>query len=173
MSGTIIASKGIETLLHHNGSGAEATLTNADAVCTAGVLEVGTHRRLTIWGHVDAGAASNVVSIKLWLSAAQAKPATTGRFYPACKTDDTSTNAVMERAPVAGSPVATLQPAWSQNTLRPFEVRTAAAVAASDEIPFRVIFDVSDARWAMVTVVQTDAIGTAAKLLAYYSFSSG
>lgn len=171
MSGTIIASKGKEKLLHHS-SGAEVALSTTDAVCTAGVLDVGTHRRLTIWGHVDSKAAGNIVSLKLWLSAAEKMPAPTGRFYPACKTDDLSTNAVMERAPVVGSPVATLAPAWSQNTLRPFEVRTAATLNTTDEVPFRVVFDVSDALWALVTVVQIDA-GTAPHLLAYYSFSSG
>lgn len=172
MSTAIVATKGFETLLHHN-SGAEATLTNTDTVCTAGVIDLGTHRDLTIWGHVDAGAAGNIVSIKVWLRACKVKPTATERFYPASRTDDLSTNAVMERAPVAGSPVATLAPAWSQNTIRPFEIRTAAAVNATDEIPFRAVFRVSDATWALVTVVQIDAIGTAAKLLAYYSLSSG
>ena len=172
MSTSVIATKGYETLLHHT-TGAEATLTNTDAACAAGVIDLGTHRRLTIWGHVDAGAVGNIVSLKVWLRACLEKPAVTARFYPASKTDDLSTNAVMERAPVAGSPVATLQPAWSQNTMRPFEIRTAAALNAADEIPFRAVFDVSDARWALVTVVQIDAIGTAAKLLAYYSLSSG
>lgn len=167
----ITATKGLETLLHHS-NGAEVALSTTDAVATAGVIDLGTHRRLTIWGHVDSKAIGNIVSLKVWLRSCEKKPAPTERFYPASKTDDTSTNAVMERAPIAGSPVATLQPAWSQNIIRPFEIRTAATLATTDEIPFRAVFEVGDSRWALVTVVQIDG-GTPPHLLAYYSLSSG
>lgn len=169
---TVQAEKGYEQgLIYDTTVGAEKAISTTDAVADAGVIDLRQCRKLTIWGQVDAGAAGSIVSLKVWLCSRPDKPAATDRFYPITKLDDTSTNAVEERAPVAGSPVATLQPAWSQNTMRPMELRTAAALNAADEIPFRIVVNVDDARWALVTVVQIDA-GTAAKVLAYYSLSS-
>lgn len=175
MSQAVIAVKGNEAPLIYTGTPpaeTEATCSTTDTAAQAGVIALRQSRRLTIWGHVDAGAAGSIVSIKVWLRSCPEKPLATDRFYPASKLDDTSTNAVEERAPIAGSPVATLQPAWSQNTIRPLDIRTAAALNAADEIPFRAVFDVADAQWALVTYVQVDG-GTAPKLLAYYSLSSG
>lgn len=172
---SITASKGYEQPLIYAGTPpaeTEVAATTTDQIATSGIIDVGTARRLTIWGQVDAGAAGSIVVLKVWQRAVRDKPATTGRWYPASKTDDLSANLVEERAPIAGSPVATLAPAWSQNTLRPLDVRTAAAINATDETPFKVTFDVGDARWAMVTFVQADG-GAAANVLAYYSLSSG
>jgi hypothetical protein len=169
---SVPASKGIETLLIHD-SGAEIACagSNAYTAAAAGVIPLLGARRLTIWGHVDAGAAGSIVSIVVGLRAAGAPPLSTARFYPASKLDDTSTNAVLAAVPGMGSPAATLAPAWSQNTIRPMDIRTAAAVNATDEVPFRAVFDVTDSTYAFITYAQTDA-GAAAKILAYYSLSS-
>ena len=173
------ASKGHEKLLISD-AGAEIAATTsyvqAQATSpsgTAGVIFLGhSTRRLTIWGHVDAGAAGSIVSIVVGLRACENEPATTDRWYPASKADDVSTNAVLSAAPLLGTPGGSLQPAWSQNTVRPIDCRTAAAVAAADEVPFKFTLDVADALWARISYAQVDG-GAAAKILAYYSLSAG
>lgn len=168
---SIVASKGTEVLLIHS-AGAEVACAGSNAYTASSVIDLGSARRMTVWGHVDAGAAGSIVSFIVGLNATSRKPLATARFYPISKLDDSSTNAVLAAVSVVGSPAASLQPAWSQNTLRPMDIRTAAALNAADEIPFRFVVDVSDARWAIVAYGQTDA-GAAAKVLAYYSLSNG
>lgn len=183
----ITSSKGYETPLIYTGTPpaeAEIACAGANAYTSAagklgdpqaGVIDLGVSRRLSIFGHVDAGAAGSIVSLVIGLSAARVAPvaSTSGRWFPVSKLDDLSVNAVLAAVPGMGGGVgATVAPAWSQNTLRPIDIRTAAGVNATDEIPFRVVIDVSDVRWAWVRYGQADA-GAAAKILAYFSLSSG
>lgn len=183
---TFLAQKGCEVgLIYDTTVGTEKACAGSNAYASAdyvgahgaqgGVIDLGMHRRLTIWGNVDAGAAGSIVSFAIGLSAAATPPkaTTAGRWFPVSKLDDSSVNAVLAAAPGMGVEVATsLQPAWSTNTIRPMDIRIAAALNAADEIPFVIRLDVEDARWAWVRYAQGDG-GAAAKVVAWFSLSSG
>lgn len=181
----ITASKGYEQpLIYDTTPGTEIACAGSNAYTSAqgklgdpqaGVIDLGSSRRLSIFGHVDAGAAGSIVSLVIGLSSARLAPiaSTAGRWAPVSKLDDLSSNAVLEAVPGMGlQSGATVAPAWSLNTLRPISIRTAAAVNATDETPFRVVIDVGDVRWAWVRYGQADG-GAAAKILAYFSLSTG
>ncbi len=162
---------GATLLIHDNGAEITPAASNAYTAAQAGVIACLGARRMHIWLQVDAGAASDVIALLVIVSPVADKPAAGAdvwyvpAFFDGIPTAGTLTGAVPSGADFSAAPD------FARCLHRQLEIRTEPADNATDELRTLISIDVSMAKW--VQVAYSQAAGTTAKVLAYYSLSSG